>query len=38
MIQITYYNILKMEDYKENLKIAQNLKVLAEDIENLKAL
>ena len=30
--------ILKMEDYKENLKIAQNLKVLAEDIEKLKIL
>ena len=28
--------ILKMEDYEENLKIAQNLKVLAVAIEKLK--
>ena len=30
--------ILKMQDYKENLKIAQNLKSLATDIERLKKL
>ena len=30
--------ILKMQDYKENLKIAQNLKNLATDIERLKKL
>ncbi len=30
--------ILKMADYKENMKIAQNLKGIAQEIEALKAM